>query len=177
MAKKDDDDASEELSEEQLAERIQEASQKAKTQWVTGLVMVPILLIVSIVGVLSLVSFHGSTRELESQKPEDLVQIFSARIDVARRQAEEQYAVHSEKMSNGDIFEVSKKFTTLFDVSQTSESDYARLLSTYQQLAYESASRVKGSGEWYFYYKGQVSSLSNAANKREAALITYFNDD
>lgn len=128
MAKKDDDDASEELSEEQLAERIQEASQKAKTQWVTGLVMVPILLIVAIVaivGVLSLVSFHGSTRELESQKPEDLVQIFSARIDVARRQAEEQYAVHSEKMSNGDIFEVSKKFTTLFDVSQTSESDYA----------------------------------------------------
>jgi len=177
MAKKDDDDASEELSEEQLAERIQEASQKAKTQWVTGLVMVPILLIVAIVGVLSLVSFHGSSRELESQKPEDLVQIFSARIDVARRQAEEQYAVHSEKMSNGDIFEVSKKFTTLFDVSPTSESDYARLLSTYQQLAYEFASRVKASGEWYFYYKGQVSSLSNAANKREAALITCFNDD
>ena len=176
MAKKDDDDASEELSEEQLAERIQEASQKAKTQWVTGLVMVPILLIVSIVGVLSLVSFHGSTRELESQKPEDLVQIFSARIDVARRQAEEQYAVHSEKMSNGDIFEVSKKFTTLFDVSQTSESDYARLLSTYQQLAYESASRVKGSGEWYFYYKEKVRKLNDAAIKREQALVEYFDE-
>ncbi len=177
MATGKDADASDESSEEQLAARIQLASKALTTQLIAGLVMIPVLLILFVVGLINLVSFHNTTRELSLQEPENLVQVFLVRIDVARSQAEKQYAVHLNKMSNGDVSDLSKKFITLYDVSLTGEKDYVRLLSSYKKLAYETASRVKGSGEWYFYYKEKIEKLNDAASKREKALVAYFNED
>jgi hypothetical protein len=177
MATDEDAGVNEESGEQQLADRIQQASKKVGTQFVVGLVVVPVLLILFVVGLLNLVSINKTTKELAFKEPDDLVQIFSVRIDAAQSEAEKQYAVHLDKMSNGEIFEVSKKFMTLHEVSLASEKDYARLLSSYQELSYDSASRVKGSGEWYFYYKEKIQKLSDAALKREEALISYLGDD
>ncbi|MEH6909398.1 MAG: hypothetical protein V7459_02350 [Oceanicoccus sp.] len=173
----EDAGAGEESSDKKLAGRVQQTSKKVGAQFVVGLVIVPVLLILFVVGLLNLVSFNKMTKELALKEPDNLGQVFSVRIDAAQNEAERQYAEHLDKMANGEIFEVSKKFITLYETSLASEKDYTRLLSTYQQLSYESASRVKGSGEWYFYYKEKIQKLSDAALKREEALITYLGDD
>lgn len=177
MAKDEDTDTGEEAGEKQLADRIKLASKTVTRHLIVGMMIIPVLLILFVVGLINLVSFHNTSKELALQEPDTLVQVFSVRIDAARSDAERQYAVHLDKMTSGELSELSKIFVTLYDVSQTSERDYVRLLSTYQQLAYESASRVKGSGEWYFYYKEKIKKLNDAASKREKDLIAYLDQD
>jgi|GEM_PF-3827962 len=168
------EEENEESAENSLEEKTQRAAKQAVRQLVIGLVLTPLLLALFAVGLINLVNFHQATTELAMKEPENLILVFGARIETAREDAEKQYAEYLDKMSSDEMVGVSNTFVTLYDVSERSENDYALMVSTYQQLAYESASRVQGSGEWYFYYKEKISKLNESAEQRNTALTAYF---
>ena len=80
-------------------------------------------------------------------------------------------------MDDKSIFTVKEKFEIIYDLSTESEEQYTGLLKTYQVMVYETASRVRGSGEWYYYYRQKIDRLVNTAKNREQELKQYFSQD
>lgn len=168
--------ADDDTEESKFDSKLKLQSSRINKQLLTGAILLPILLVALVVGILSLGNIHKTTQALKLQEPENRVDEFSNRIDAVKEKVKAQYGKHTEKMNAKGIFDVSEKFGVMYDLSIQSESDYLVLLESYQTLIYESASRVRGSGDWFEFYEPQVRALLKAAQAREEKMKRYFND-
>ncbi|MBL4827514.1 MAG: hypothetical protein JKY66_07350 [Spongiibacteraceae bacterium] len=123
--------------------------------------------------VLCLVSGIESVKVLVELKPENRVEQMAKKIELGLKAAESQYAEHLDKMNDSSIFTVSEKFKILYEASFESEQDNGQMLSDYQQITYQIASRTKGSGEWFQFYDEKLNKYIKANKKRELALSRY----
>ena len=80
-------------------------------------------------------------------------------------------------MDDDTILAVDETFEVLYQLSMESEEQYTELLATYQAMVYGAASRIKGSGEWFYYYEQNIIRLVNAAKNREQKLKQHISQD
>ena len=139
-----------ETKEPTMEDKIALLSGQGTRQLVLAVVLLILMPVLFVVCILSLASAVKTTDRLFAIEPVNRAGILSKEIDKVKKNIENQYAEHLVKMEDQTIFTVSDKFTTLYSVSQQSESDYGKLLLAYQQAVYQTASNVRGSGEWYF---------------------------
>jgi hypothetical protein len=145
----------------------------SRQQWLM-LGFIPLMLIVLVIGILSLGGVHKKTSALVADKPENRAESYAVKISSVQNKVEQQYQQHLSRMEDPSILTVNEKFRAIYELSQQSERDYAALLELYQKMAYDSASRVKGSGEWYYYYERKVADSVKKAKDRESKMRQYF---
>ncbi len=170
---RDDSDS----GESALDDKIESVRKKSFGHLWVGVIFIPVLLIVFAVGLVALASAHKTTANMTAEKPENKVEVFSKKIAAVKIRAEGQYNKYLIKMDDESIFTVNEKFEILYDLSMESEEQYTELLETYQGMVYDAASRVKGSGEWFYYYEQKVNRFVATAKNREDKLKQYFNQD
>lgn len=144
-----------------------------RQQWIM-LGFLAFMLLVLVLGILSLGSVHKAARAMSADKPENRFDSFRAKISLVHDKVEEQYQQHLNKMQDQSILTVNEKFNVIYQLSQQSERDYVALLELYQKIAYDSASRIKGSGEWYYYYQQKLAALIKKAKARESKMRQSF---
>lgn len=147
----------------------------SKQQWIM-LAFIPLMLLVLVLGIISLGGVHKATSALVADKPENRVDSFATKITRVQEKVESEYQQHLSRMEDQSIFSINKKFRVIYELSQQSERDYVLLLQQYQKLAYDSASRIKGSGEWYYYYQRKIDVLVKKAKARDSKMRQYFQD-
>ena len=77
-------------------------------------------------------------------------------------------------MDDDSIYTVNRKFKVIYEVSQQSELDYGLFLEGYQKAVYQVASKVRGSGEWYYYYDRDLKKLISNNNLRKTQMGRYL---
>ena len=160
-----------------LEDKIERVRKQSFGQLWIGIGFLPVLLLVFVTGLVLLANAHKTTINMTAEKPENRVEVFRSKVDGVKTQAEKQSAKYLSKMDDKSIFTVNEKFEIIYDLSTESEEQYTGLLKTYQAMVYETASRVRGSGEWYYYYRQKIDRLVNTAKNREQELKQYFSQD
>ena len=152
------------------------ASISARQMW-TALAFIFLAVLVFAIGIGSLSMAVKSADELLAIKPENRVERFYSDVSKVQKEVELQYAEHLDKMDDEAIFSVSKKFELLYELSLESESDYGVFLNTYEKSVYQIASKVRGSGEWYFYYDKTLKKLIFNNQRRVKSMKRYFQEE
>lgn len=107
-------------------------------------------------------------------KPENRADSLSKSIAVTRSKAERGYAELQARMQDESIFAINKKFKVMYGVSLENERAYGRVLEAYQQASFNIASRIRGSGEWFFYYERDLMQLIQQHQRHEAKITEYL---
>jgi hypothetical protein len=169
-----DESGAEEIT---LEDKIQIVSDQSKVHLLVSAIFLPFLIAILIAGLLLLSNAHESTTIMVAKKPQTRAELFHKKIETVHSQVETQYSQFLNKMDDESIFTVSKKFEVIYDLSLESELANTELLESYQALAYETASRVRGSGEWYYYYEQKISRFIMLSKSREKKMKAYFEED
>ena len=151
--------------------------QQSSSHFWVSIVFLVLLIIAFAMGVMALANAHANTAAISIIKPEHRAQLFNRKMTTAKAKAEQQYASYLNKMNDDAILAVTDTYETLHQLSIESERQYAQLLTTYQAMVYDAASRIKGSGEWFYYYEQDIIRLVSAANNRQRALKQYISQD
>ncbi|MFA7555082.1 MAG: hypothetical protein WCY88_12595 [Spongiibacteraceae bacterium] len=167
-------DTAEDDSSISAEDRVSGVSRKSILTMVLISICLVMMLVVFVVGLMSLVSAHKATTVLEDKNPDKKIAAMVEKIEDVKEQVGQQYDVHLSKINDGSILGANKKFKQLYQISLASEQDYLAFMTAYQKIDYEVASRVRGSGEWYFYHGKGIETLVANANKRKAALAEYL---
>ncbi|MGK0500730.1 MAG: phosphate uptake regulator [Oceanicoccus sp.] len=157
-----------------LEEKTELAVKITLKQLIIAAAMILVMLVVFVVGLLVLVNAHKATSSLVAKKPENRIESFATKIESAQGKVELQYYEHLSRMDDASIFKVNEEFKIIYQLSEQSEEDYVAFIKLYQQIAYDSASRVKGSGEWFYYYEKNVGRAVQQAEKIQRQLNTYL---
>ena len=120
---------------------------------------------------------HDSFTELAAKQVESRFDVFSRKIKKAKKTAASQYQAHFAKREAKGLVDVHKTYTTLNEMTYQAEQDFLEFLSLYQKLSYESASRVRGSGEWFYYFNKDILALRKKTEQREKKMTDYFQDE
>lgn len=160
-----------------LDNKIALLEQQSSSHFWLSIVFLLLLTITFILGIMVLARAHTSTADINIIKPEHRAALFARNIASAKTKAEQQYASYLNKINDDTVVAVTDSYKTLHQLSMQSERQYAQLLTTYQAMVYDSASRIKGSGEWFYYYEQDIIRLVNAANNRQRALKQYISQD
>ena len=164
-------------NEVNLEEKIESLRQKSLGHFWGGMVFLLLLLIAFAMGVTVLASAHATTATITIKNPEQRAELLAKKIANVKTKAEGQYAKYLNKMDDDTILAVDETFEVLYHLSMESEEQYTELLATYQAMVYGAASRIKGSGEWFYYYEQNIIRLVNAAKNREQKLKQHISED
>ena len=173
----DDEQENGDAKEQTLEDKVEAVAKKSSIQFWVAIGFIPLMLITFVVGVLFLGNAHKVTSGIVAEEPINKIDIFAKKIAAVKLKAEKQYAKYHSKMENDAILSVNEKFRIMYELSEESEKDYTYFLEQYQKLAYDSASRVKGSGQWYYYYDQKLSKLVSRAQQREKNLLDYLQEE
>ena len=168
---KNGDDESKESSIDKKIELVADKNTRHLLIIIILLLVIPILVVVC---VLNLVQAVKTTDKLMANQPGNLTRIFSDNILSVQADLEIKYNKHLNKMDDSSIFVANKKFQILYTLSQESEADYGKMLTAYQNSIYTIASKVHGSGEWFFFFDGQLKKIIHNQSRRESQMIWYF---
>jgi len=124
-------------------------------------------------GVLTLKDVVEQVTAMEAEQPLSRFEVFNEAIDKVEKDVAEQYAQHTQKMEAGTILEMNVKFNTIYNMAHENEQAFTRLIKRFQSGMYQLASRTRGSGEWFDYYKKDVESLHERSVSRSSKLIRY----
>lgn len=160
-----------------LEDKIQAVSHQSTVHLFVAVGFLPLLIAIFVGGLLMLANAHKSTSTIVAKKPENRVDLFRKKIDVVKLKTEAQYNQYLSKMDDDSIFSVNEKFEIIYELSLESEKSYTELLENYQTMVYETASRVRGSGEWYYYYEQKIARLTALSKSREQKMKEYFERD
>ena len=164
-------------SDSGLDDKIVLLRQQSSNHFWVSIIFLLLLIIVFALGIMALANAHNHTADISIIKPEHRVELFARNIATVKIKAEQQYATYFNKMNDDTVLAVTDTFERLHQLSIESEQQYVQLLNTYQTMIYAAASRIKGSGEWFYYYEQDISRLANAANYRQRALSQYIAQD
>lgn len=126
-------------------------------------------------GLYALVDCIHRADDLLAIKPENRADSLGRKIASTRKGVEKQYADLEARMQDDAIKKISERYHRIYKISGEDEKGYEQLLSSYLQVSYEVASRIRGSGEWYFYYERDLKALvarQRAAEARLAAIAS-----
>ncbi|MEE8059939.1 MAG: hypothetical protein V3T17_19230 [Pseudomonadales bacterium] len=174
---RNDSEADDDEKEKALQAKIELFGAEYSRQMWIAILFIPLMLIAFLVGVLSLSSAVKTADLLLAVKPENRAGLFANRIEKVNQKVRDQYAVHVNKMDDESIYTVNRKFELLYELSLESEKDYGILLDTYQKSIYQIASKVRGSGEWYFYYDRKLKQLIDSNKRRQLLMSRYFQEE
>ncbi len=167
----------EENPDAKLARKSEMVAKKVSKPFWVSVFMLPVVVILFVVGLILLVNANEKASHILAEKPENKVDSFSKKISVTKDKASQQYNKHLEKMEDESIFTVNQKFRSMYQISKESEADYVTLVNQYQKLSYDMASRINGSGEWFYYFDQKVAKLLAQARERESEMVQYFKDE
>lgn len=125
-------------------------------------------------GMVILGNLIQSADTLLAIKPENRADALHKKIQLAHRNTEKAYAAEIAKMDNKSIFDINNKFRVMYKLSLQFEQDYADTLLAYQQASFNIASRIRGSGEWYFYYERELNQLVGLQQQHQKQLQNYL---
>ena len=125
------------------------------------------------VGVLTLKNVVQQVTAMAAEQPLSRFEVFNSAIDTVEKDVAEQYAQHTQKMEGGAILEMNVKFNTIYNIAHENEQAFTGLIKHFQSGMYQLASRTRGSGEWFDYYKRDVESLHERSVSRASKLIRY----
>ncbi len=174
MAVSDDMPDDEENGYERQAAKF---SKQGFAHLITTIVMLPVFIILFIVGVLMLANTKKELDRLSDIEPENRADIFADKIEDTEKLIQNQYAEYLDKMQDDSIFQLNEKFQIMYEVSKESEQDYSRLLDIYRDATYQLSSKVRGSGEWFYYYDRRLNNFIASQNSREQDMFSYFAEE
>lgn len=164
-------DESDDVDDELEADIVRHTKQ-VYANLVGGLLVLFVALGGAVGGVATLVHLNNTADALLAIKPENRADMFRKKIASVRKRVKGQYADYEARMKDKSIYAISNIFKVLYKVTIEEEQDYGRLLRDYSDASYELASRVRGSGEWYYYYEREVG----ANIRRQRAMETQMKD-
>lgn len=129
---------------------------------------------IAVGGLMLLGNLIQSADTLLAIKPENRAEMLHKKIQLARRNTENAYAAEFAKMENKSIYDINNKFKVMYKLSLQFEQDYADTLVAYQQASFNIASRIRGSGEWYFYYERELNQLVGLQQQHQQQLQNYL---
>ncbi|WP_101759454.1 hypothetical protein [Oceanicoccus sp. KOV_DT_Chl] len=163
--------------EQTLEDKIEVVAVKASKQFWIAIACIPVILIIFVVGIITLANAHKQTSSIVAEKPVNKLEMFSRNIEGVKQKAEKQYANYLDKMEDKSILTINENFRVMYQLSGESEQDYTQLLDVYQKVNYENASRIRGSGQWFFYHEKKIKNLILRSQQREEKLMAYLQAD
>jgi hypothetical protein len=148
----------------------QRLEKQSKLHLWLAVIGIPLMMVTMMAGLVALVELKKSTDGLLQEKPEGFVGSYSSKISAVKGRAAAQYQQYFQQMEDNSDIAGSIRLGQIYQLGLASESAYVDLLANYQQLNYELASRVKGSGEWYYYFKKSLDDAADKAAKRQSAM-------
>ena len=155
-------------------DKIAQLQSHSQRHFRTGVVCILLLLIAFAAGLVVLAGAHKTTASLDTNKPQNRVELFARQIANVKTKAEDQYAGYLGKMDEGDILMAVQTLELFYALSMESEEQYRELLTTYQAMIYGAASKVKGSAEWFYHHEQTINRIVSAAKHREERLQRYL---
>lgn len=143
---------------------------QSSRHWWLAIIGIPLVMATFMAGLIGLAEIKKSTDTLMLDKPESFSSSYSTKIQAVKGRAAAQYQQYFQQLEDNASIADSIRLGQLYQLGLAGESDYVSLLTNYQQLYYELASRVKGSGEWYYYFKKSLGEETDKASKRQAAM-------
>lgn len=141
-----------------------------------GLLVLFVAVGLSAGGLVVLSNLLQTADELLAVEPENRSDRLQKQIAAAQKRAERQYRDYESRMDDQSVFAINQAFNVMYQVSREFERDYAQLLSGYQKASFNLASRIRGSGEWYFYYERELNTLIQRQKVQEERLKAYLSD-
>lgn len=160
--------------DENVEQGILTHSQQVYKHLIAGLLILFVGAGAALAGIVSLASLIATADELLAIKPENRADTLSRNIALTRRSAEKGYAELAARMEDDSIFSVNRQFEVMYRASLDNERDYLRLLGLYQQASFNVASRIRGSGEWYYYYERELSDFIKRQQQLETQVADYL---
>lgn len=146
------------------------------THMLVGWLLLFLMAGLSVGGLAVLGKMLQTTDELMAVEPETRSQALRKKIALVQNNVKKQYQAYEARMDDQSVFTINKAFGVMYQVSRTFEEDYARLLAGYQKSSFNLASRVRGSGEWYFYYERELNAFIQRQKLLEERLKAYVAD-
>ena len=147
----------------------------ARLKWIYLLFLV-FLILTLVGGVYGLGQAHKLTQAMNINDEDNPMGAMLVKLSVTQTDVEAQYKYYTDMIGDESVLSLSDSFTLIYTQSLSSEQDYVELMTVYNQLSFDSASRVRGSGEWYFYYKKDLVKGLEQAKKQQARMDSYFKD-
>lgn len=161
-------------ADENLEADVLRLTRQTYTHMIASLLLLFVGAGASLGAVMLLSSLITSADQLLSIKPETRADSLSKHIAATRSKAERDYAALEARMDDESIFAINKKFKVMYDISLQNERSYGEMLDSYQQASFNIASRIRGSGEWYFYYERDLMRLIKQQQNHEASMAQYL---
>jgi hypothetical protein len=114
---------------------------------------------------------------MTADQPLSRFEVFNEAIDDVKKNVEAQYAEHTQKMEADNILEMNVKFNGIYTMAHESEKSFTLQIKHFQSGMYQLASRTRGSGEWFKYYKKDIESLQERGLSRSSKLMRYTKKD
>jgi len=124
-------------------------------------------------GVLTLKSVIEKVTVMAAEQPLSRFEVFNRSIDEVEKNVADQYAQHTKKMEGDEISEMNVKFNSIYTMAHDGELAFTLLIAQFQSGMYQLASRTRGSGEWFDYYKRDIESLHEHSVSRSSKLVRY----
>jgi hypothetical protein len=159
-----------ENTEDSLESRSVVVSKTVFWQLIIAALLLPVSIAVLFFSIKELKVISDKATELEEFQPVSRFEIMKQNLDKTYLVIEDQYAIHLHKMKDEDLLRLNVRFNTIYTSAYQNEKQYADFIRVYQQGAYELASRVRGSGEWFEFYNIDLNGLKEKAEFRERSL-------
>jgi hypothetical protein len=162
-----DKEQGETSAEDRIFKRLETQS---KIHLIVSIIGIPLMMAVLSAGLINLGKLHKITLELNKSKPASLEDVYSKKIAKVKLRAENQYKQYRDKMESSKALSENNKLTKLFEYTVSSEADFVSFLEAYKDLSYDTASKVKGSGEWYFYFNKSLEEIVDKGKVRHGEI-------
>lgn len=160
--------------DDNLENEIFQYTRKNYTHTITASLILFIGSLAAVGGIISLAGLTGNANTLLAIKPENRADTLRKNIALTRNKAEREYTALKAKMEADQVYTINKKFQVMYSLTTANNRDYLRMLSAYQQASFNIASRVRGSGEWYFYYERELNQFIKQQQAHEGKLSAYL---
>lgn len=174
MSETETSEAAESTESMSDAEKVQRFSRQSTWHSWIAYLLLPVITVAFMAGLIGLGTLHKSTQILLADKPATPFQLFAKKIDETKAAARSQYEPYHQQMVDDSVAKNSRRLLALYQLSAAAESDYVKFLESYQALSFEMAGRVKGSGEWYFYFNQSFNGYLATAKTRQAQLAAFI---
>lgn len=168
------------IEEQEDTQEIEQAvlrhTRQVYSHLLSGLLVLFVAVGLSVGGLVVLSNLLRTADELLAVEPENRSEALKKQIASVRNDVEKQYQEYHSRMEDDSVFRINKAFAVMYQVSGQFEADYAKLLLGYQKTSFNLASRIRGSGEWYFYYERELSAYIERQKVLDSQLKAYLAD-
>lgn len=163
--------------EDSLTKDIESINRSVSRQTLWAILFLLLMALLLATSFISISKAVNATNTLLAIEPVNRAEVMLANIEKTTLSVKQQYAKHLSKMESGDVYFIHSTYSSLYHTAQEGEEAFADFLKHHQKSVYQIASKVRGSGEWYYHHNNQIKHYINDIDKRKTQMARHIEEE